>query len=64
MRVNGLTSVLIARDGVIIVLVTVETSPQGIGQIMWVMNPAKLTAISKSLQAAGQPQARQLHPAK
>jgi hypothetical protein len=49
MQVNGQSSVLIARDGVIIVLVTVEASPQGIGQIMWVMNPAKLTAISKSL---------------
>ena len=63
MQVNGQSSVLIVRDGVIIVLVTVEVSLQGIGQIMWVMNPAKLTAISKSLQAGGQPQARQLHPA-
>ena len=55
MQVNGQTSVLIARDDVIIVLVTVEASPQGIGQIMWVMNPAKLAAISRSLQAPGQP---------
>jgi RNA polymerase sigma-70 factor (ECF subfamily) len=55
MQVNGQDSVLIARDGVTIVLVTVDVLPQGIGQIMWVMNPAKLTAISKSLQGPGQP---------
>ena len=54
-QANGQSSALFTRDGVIIVLAMVDASPQGIGQIMWVMNPAKLAAISRSLQASGQP---------
>jgi len=54
-QVNGQSSVLIARRGVIIALVTVDASPQGISQILWVMNPAKLAAMSQSLQASSQP---------
>jgi RNA polymerase sigma-70 factor (ECF subfamily) len=54
MQVNGRPSVLIARDGVSIVLATIDASPQGIGQILWVMNPAKLATISRSLQASSQ----------
>jgi RNA polymerase sigma-70 factor (ECF subfamily) len=54
MQVNGQSSVLITRDGVIIALATVDASPEGIGQIMWVMNPAKLTTISRSLPASSQ----------
>jgi len=53
-QVNGQSSVLIMRDGVIIALAVVDASPQGIGQIMWVMNPAKLAAISRSLPASSQ----------
>jgi RNA polymerase sigma-70 factor (TIGR02957 family) len=53
-QVNGQSSVLIARDGVIVVLFTVDASPQGIGQILWVMNPAKLAAIGRSLPASSQ----------
>ncbi len=53
-NVNGQSSVLIVRDGVIIALVTIVASPQGIGQILWVMNPAKLAVISRSLLASGQ----------
>jgi RNA polymerase sigma-70 factor (ECF subfamily) len=55
MQVNGKSSVLIAREGVIIALVTVDASMQGIGQILWVMNPAKLAAFSPSPQASSQP---------
>jgi len=54
MQVNGQSSVLIMRDGVIIVLASVDASPQGIGQIMWVMNPAKLATISRSLPASSE----------
>ena len=52
-QVNGQSSVLIVRDGVVIALATVDASPQGIGQILWVMNPAKLATISRSLPASG-----------
>lgn len=54
MQVNGQSSVLITREGVIIALVTVFASPQGINQILWVLNPAKLAAIAKSLPTPGQ----------
>jgi RNA polymerase sigma-70 factor, ECF subfamily len=54
-QVNGQSSVLIARGGNIIALVTVDASPPGIGQILWFMNPAKLSTISQSLQASSQP---------
>ena len=50
MQLNGQAAGLIARDGAVLALVTVDVSPQGIGRILWVRNPAKLAAISKSLQ--------------
>jgi RNA polymerase sigma-70 factor (TIGR02957 family) len=55
MQINGQSSVLIERGGAIYALLAMDVSPQGIGQIMWVMNPAKLTAISRSLQSSSQP---------
>jgi len=54
-QVNGQSSVLIMRDGAIVALATVEASAEGIGQIMWVMNPAKLVAMTRSLESSGQP---------
>jgi RNA polymerase sigma-70 factor, ECF subfamily len=53
-QVNGQSSVLIARGGVIIVVATVDASPEGISQIMWVMNPAKLGSMERSLNASSQ----------
>jgi RNA polymerase sigma-70 factor (TIGR02957 family) len=53
-QVNGQSSVLIVRGGVILALATVDVSPQGIGQILWVMNPAKLVSITRSLEALNQ----------
>ena len=47
MQVNGKPSVLIARGGLVIALVTVDATPQGIDQILWVMNPAKLTSLAR-----------------
>lgn len=55
MPVNGQSSGLITRGGAVIALVTVNASPKGIGQVLWVRNPAKLAGISKSLQASSQP---------
>ena len=43
---NGQASVLITCDGAIVTLVTIDASVQGIGQILWMMRPSKLTAIS------------------
>jgi RNA polymerase sigma-70 factor, ECF subfamily len=54
MQVNGQSSVLIRRGSAIYALLTVDASPQGIGQILWVMNPAKLAAIARSLPASSQ----------
>ncbi len=47
MKTNGQPSVLISRGDTVIALVSIDASEQGIGQIMWIMNPAKLAAISK-----------------
>lgn len=46
---NGQPSVLISRDGDIVAFLTVNASQQGITQLMWVMTPVKLRAISKLL---------------
>jgi hypothetical protein len=43
---NGQGSVLISRDGEPVGLVTIDASEQGIDQIMWIMRPSKLAAIS------------------
>ena len=53
-QVNGQSSVLIIRDQVIVALGTVEASPQGVGQILWVMNPEKLAAMTRSLKTSSQ----------
>jgi RNA polymerase sigma-70 factor (TIGR02957 family) len=50
---NGQAAVLMSRDGVPVALATVEASAQGIDQIMWIMRPSKLAAISKSGQRLG-----------
>jgi RNA polymerase sigma-70 factor (TIGR02957 family) len=47
-EVNGQASVLISRDGTVASLVTVDASAQGVEQILWVMRPSKLAAISRS----------------
>lgn len=42
---NGRTAALLKRDGKPFALVAVTVSDQGIDQLLWMMNPAKLTAI-------------------
>jgi hypothetical protein len=44
---NGQASVLMSREGAAVALATIHASAQGIDQIMWIMRPSKLTAISK-----------------
>jgi RNA polymerase sigma-70 factor (ECF subfamily) len=43
---NGQTSVLMSRDDVPVALTTIDASAQGIDQIMWIMRPSKLAALS------------------
>ncbi|MEI5009543.1 RNA polymerase sigma-70 factor [Streptomyces sp. NPDC087659] len=46
---NGLPAVLVSSDGNAFALLSVDVSPDGIEQIMWVMNPAKLAPFAASL---------------
>lgn len=46
--INGQASILISRSGDTAGLVAIDASAQGIDQIMWIMRPSKLAAISKS----------------
>jgi RNA polymerase sigma-70 factor (TIGR02957 family) len=48
METNGQPSVLVSRGDTLMALVSIDASEQGIGQILWIMNPAKLAGISKS----------------
>src|SRR5215813_8927554 len=47
-EVNGQWSVVLLRDGRIAALATIDVSAQGIDQILWVMRPSKLAAVSPS----------------
>jgi RNA polymerase sigma-70 factor (TIGR02957 family) len=53
LETNGQTSALLSRDGVLVALATIDASAQGIDQIMWIMRPSKLAAISRSVQQSG-----------
>jgi RNA polymerase sigma-70 factor (TIGR02957 family) len=44
---NGQASVVMSRDGVASAFATIDASAQGIDQIMWIMRPSKLAAISR-----------------
>jgi RNA polymerase sigma-70 factor, ECF subfamily len=45
---NGRPSALVSHGETVVAFVTISASTQGIDQILWVMNPAKLTAISSA----------------
>ncbi|MEO8131938.1 MAG: RNA polymerase sigma-70 factor [Bryobacteraceae bacterium] len=47
---NGQACMLLLRDGAVSGLATIDASDQGIDQILWIMRPSKLTAISQTLQ--------------
>jgi RNA polymerase sigma-70 factor (TIGR02957 family) len=53
MEVNGQSSVLILRECAAVALATIDASERGIDQIMWLMRPSKLAAVSKSGQRVG-----------
>ena len=48
-QANGMACAVLSRGGVVAMLVTIEASPEGIDQIMWVMRPSKLTGVTASL---------------
>lgn len=50
---NGRPSVLVSRDGGVVAFLAISASEQGIDQLMWVMSPAKLHAISMLLPTSG-----------
>ena len=50
---NGQAAVLVSRDGVPAAVTTIDASAQGIDQIVWILRPSKLAAISKSVQRLG-----------
>ena len=52
---NGRASLAMLRGGEIVALATVAGSKRRINQIMWVMRPSKLVAISRALQASQKP---------
>jgi RNA polymerase sigma-70 factor (ECF subfamily) len=45
---NGQPAALFSRNGAVYVMATLETGPDGISRIMWVMAPEKLALISRS----------------
>jgi RNA polymerase sigma-70 factor (TIGR02957 family) len=49
-QTNGQSSVLISRDGAVVTLATINASARGIEQILWMMRPSKLTAISRAYE--------------
>ena len=50
---NGQGSVLLSRDGIPVALATIDASAQGIDQVMWILRPSKLAAISTARQKSG-----------
>jgi RNA polymerase sigma-70 factor (ECF subfamily) len=42
---NGQSAALLSRDGEVFAVLTVNASEQGIDQVLWMMNPAKITAV-------------------
>jgi RNA polymerase sigma-70 factor (ECF subfamily) len=51
---NGRASLAMLRGGEVIALATITASKRRIEQIMWVVRPSKLVAISRAMQASGE----------
>jgi RNA polymerase sigma-70 factor (ECF subfamily) len=49
-QTNGQWSALLSCNETILTVVTIEASADGIEQILWMMRPSKLAAISKAQQ--------------
>ena len=44
---NGRPSMVLLRDGVAYAFVTIEVSAEGIDELLWILNPAKLGAVTR-----------------
>jgi RNA polymerase sigma-70 factor (ECF subfamily) len=43
---NGQTSAVLRRDGATFAVLTVNASTEGIDQVLWMMNPVKISGLS------------------
>jgi DNA-binding CsgD family transcriptional regulator len=50
-EINTQMSLAIVREGEVVALMTISASAAGIDQIMWILRPSKLAALSRSLRA-------------
>jgi RNA polymerase sigma-70 factor (ECF subfamily) len=50
---NGQPALLVSREGAPVALTTIDASAQGIDQIMWIMRPSKLAAMSTARPRVG-----------
>ena len=46
-QVNGRAAVLIVRESTVTTLLTIDATEDGIGTVLWVMNPDKLHALPR-----------------
>ena len=46
--INGQPSVVLSREGTVFAVLTVVASTRGIDQVLWMMNPHKLGAVSRA----------------
>jgi RNA polymerase sigma-70 factor (ECF subfamily) len=61
-QANGQACALMLRNGVVVMLFTIDASPEGIDQIMWVMRPSKLKGIAASSSAHASTDTTDLEP--
>jgi RNA polymerase sigma-70 factor (ECF subfamily) len=50
---NGQAALLVSREGIPVALTTIDASAEGIDQIMWIMRPSKLAAMSIATSRIG-----------
>lgn len=60
---NGHSSVLMVRNGVPVALAAIDASERGIHQIMWIMRPSKLAALSAAGPKLNEPRSADLQSA-
>ncbi|MGP3961994.1 RNA polymerase sigma-70 factor [Nonomuraea sp. 3N208] len=50
---NGETAALLSRDGEVFTVLAINASKEGIHQVLWIMNPSKITAVSTAHRQEG-----------
>jgi RNA polymerase sigma-70 factor (ECF subfamily) len=59
---NGQAALLVSRDAVPVALTTIDASAQGIDQILWIMRPSKLAAMSTARLRVGSSERQDRQP--